>query len=65
MTEATASARGFLSSFEAAIHLQKSPFSFHNKIGNLHVLSKRLSRDSPATDEKVGIWENSRSETVL
>ena len=24
MTEATASARGFLSSFEAAIHLQKS-----------------------------------------
>ena len=58
MTEATASARGFLSSFEAAIHLQKSSFSFH-------VLSKRLNRDSPATDEKVGIWENSRSETVL
>ena len=31
MTEATASTRGFLSSFEAAIHLQNSPFSFHNK----------------------------------
>ena len=31
MTEATASSRGFLLSFEAALHLQKSPFSFHNK----------------------------------
>ena len=31
MNEATASARGFLSSFEEAIHLQKSPFSFPNK----------------------------------
>ena len=31
MTEATASARGFLSSFEVAIHLQKSSFCFHNE----------------------------------
>lgn len=31
MTEAIASARGFPLSFEAAIHLQECPFSFHNK----------------------------------